>query len=129
MDKNLIAPCGINCGLCLAYLRDKNKCKGCRKDDIGKPTSRYNCIIKTCVQFSDGKSKFCFECSKFPCRRLKQLNKRYSSKYNTSPIDNLLMIKEKGIMKFLKDQKKKWTCLQCNGSICMHRNRCLQCQQ
>lgn len=28
-DKSLIAPCGMNCGTCIAYLRDKNKCPGC----------------------------------------------------------------------------------------------------
>jgi hypothetical protein len=26
-NKQLIAPCGMNCGICLGYLRDKNKCK------------------------------------------------------------------------------------------------------
>ncbi len=31
----LIAPCGMNCGTCLGYLREKNKCVGCRlKSDI-----------------------------------------------------------------------------------------------
>jgi hypothetical protein len=31
VDENaLIAPCGMNCGVCMAYLREKNKCPGCR---------------------------------------------------------------------------------------------------
>jgi len=25
-----IAACGINCGTCRAYLRERNKCRGCR---------------------------------------------------------------------------------------------------
>jgi hypothetical protein len=28
----LIAFCGMNCTLCMAYLRDKNRCPGCRTD-------------------------------------------------------------------------------------------------
>jgi hypothetical protein len=27
---HLVAPCGMNCGICRAYLREKNKCPGCR---------------------------------------------------------------------------------------------------
>ena len=26
----LIAPCGMNCAVCLGYLREKNKCPGCQ---------------------------------------------------------------------------------------------------
>jgi len=26
----LIAPCGMNCGACIAFMRDKNNCPGCR---------------------------------------------------------------------------------------------------
>ena len=32
----MIAPCGINCGFCMAHLRDKNKCPGCNSDGPGK---------------------------------------------------------------------------------------------
>ncbi len=32
MDVQPIAPCGMNCATCLAYLRDKNTCCGCRGD-------------------------------------------------------------------------------------------------
>ncbi len=34
MDVSLIAPCGMNCGICLAYLRTKNVCPGCRVNDF-----------------------------------------------------------------------------------------------
>jgi hypothetical protein len=30
----MIAPCGMNCGLCIGHLREKKPCGGCfRKDD------------------------------------------------------------------------------------------------
>lgn len=37
---SLIAPCGMNCSICMAYLREKNKCPGCRGNDIDKPITR-----------------------------------------------------------------------------------------
>jgi hypothetical protein len=129
MNSKHIAPCGINCGLCLGYLRDKNRCLGCRASNIGKPESKYRCVVKTCPHFENDKSKFCYDCPKFPCRRIKQLDQRYRTKYNYSPIDSLLMIKEKGIRTFLKDQKQKWTCLKCGGVICVHRGKCLKCSK
>ncbi|MDD5456566.1 MAG: hypothetical protein PHV30_05985 [Candidatus Margulisbacteria bacterium] len=33
MKPALIAPCGMNCAICLGYLREKNKCPGCSETD------------------------------------------------------------------------------------------------
>ena len=33
----LIAPCGMDCGLCRGYVREKNRCAGCNGDDSSKP--------------------------------------------------------------------------------------------
>jgi len=33
-DTSFIAPCGMNCGIYQAYLRDKNKYPGCRGADF-----------------------------------------------------------------------------------------------
>ncbi len=97
---SLIAPCGMNCGICMAYLREKNKCPGCRGTDINKPITRIKCKIKTCEVFQEAKSKFCFQCESFPCDNLKRLDKRYRTKYNMSMIENLENIKNSGIRKF-----------------------------
>lgn len=37
MDKTLIAPCGMNCQLCYAFQREKNKCPGCLGDENSIP--------------------------------------------------------------------------------------------
>jgi len=76
MDTSFIAPCGMNCGICMAYLRDKNKCPGCRGDDFNKPVTRAKCKIKNCVFFQTGAARYCFECEQFPCNNLKHLDKR-----------------------------------------------------
>lgn len=123
----LIAPCGINCGICMAYLREKNKCPGCRVFDQNKPVTRTQCRIKNCATFQAGKSKYCFQCDKYPCVRLKQLDKRYRTKYNMSMIENLENIKNSGIRKFVEHEKVRWTCRKCGGTVCVHKRRCFIC--
>lgn len=119
----LIAPCGMNCGICLAYLRPKNKCKGCRSEIDGKPVTRVNCRIKKCEK----QNEFCLDCDVFPCSRLKQLDKRYRLKYKMSMIENLLFIKENGLQDFVKKEKDRWICLNCGGTICVHKGYCIAC--
>lgn len=53
MEPTLIAPCGINCGICRAYLREKNKCPGCRLFNAQEPVSIARCKIKNCFSKRD----------------------------------------------------------------------------
>ncbi len=118
----LIAPCGINCRLCRAYARDRNPCSGCR--DGG---THLACKIKNCKALKRGKYKYCFSCTEYPCATLVHLDKRYRTRYATSPIDNLKNIKEAGIRAFVEKENKKWTCPQCRAMLCMHQPGCLSC--
>jgi hypothetical protein len=125
----LIAPCGMNCGICLGYLREKNKCQGCRMVYLNQPVTRTRCRIKNCQHFHNGKSRFCFDCESFPCARLKNLDKRYRTKYSMSMIENLENIEEVGIRQFVKNEKTRWACPECGGPICVHRGYCLNCHE
>jgi len=127
MKSSLIAPCGMNCGICMAYLREKNKCPGCRGIDINKPVTRAKCKIKNCKELDKNNLKFCFKCNKFACERMKHLDKRYRTKYNMSMIENLENIKKFGIRQFVKNEKIRWACSQCAGTICVHRGYCSNC--
>jgi len=127
-NNRMIAPCGINCSLCLAFLRDKNKCCGCWGADSNKPYHCSACSIKNCDNLAATGSKFCYECSNYPCTRLKQLDKRYRLKYKVDILDNMATIKESGLSAFMNAETIKWKCPQCGGSICMHRGYCLHCQ-
>ncbi len=127
-DKFLIAPCGMNCGICIAYLRENNRCPGCRISSADKAVSVQRCIIIKCIYLEKTKSKFCYECEKYPCKRIKQLDKRYRTKYRTSFIENLAIIKEKGITYFLNFESKRRTCPNCGSILCIHRNYCLTCK-
>jgi hypothetical protein len=124
---SLIAPCGMNCRVCRAYLRDKNKCPGCRINDISKPVTRVKCKIKNCKNLRNGKRKFCFECNNLPCSHLKHLDKRYQAKYNMSMVENLEYIKKFGVRKFIRNEKTRWACPKCGGVICVHKGYCSGC--
>ncbi|MDD3048927.1 MAG: DUF3795 domain-containing protein [Bacilli bacterium] len=124
----MIAPCGINCSLCIGHLRDKKKCPGClSKDNDLKPVYCVSCRIKCCKEHNNKKFIYCYDCIKFPCQRIKNLNKRYSLKYHTSNIENLNYIKEKGIKAFYEYDKLRHLCKNCGSLTSVHRNQCLKC--
>lgn len=133
MEEELIAPCGMNCGVCISYLVKKNDlnghgfrrvtCEGCR------PRGK-NCLHMgdSCALLKNGLVRFCYECGDFPCKRLKALDKRYRTKYHLSMIENLLAIQELGMEGFLKREEEKWSCPGCGEMICCHNGLCMHCQ-
>jgi hypothetical protein len=82
---------------------------------------------KQCDLLGKGLVRFCYECSDYPCHRLKALDKRYSTKYHMSMIENLDFIKAHGIGSFLEKEVAKWRCLECGEVICCHNGLCLNC--
>src|SRR5512136_3126457 len=128
----LIAPCGMNCGVCASYLAMKNDLK---KKGFGKkycagcqPRGKNRSFMaKQCDLVGKGLVRFCYECSDYPCRRLKDLDKRYRTKYHMSMIENLNFLKAHGIGPFLKKEAARWRCSECGGVICCHNGLCLNC--
>jgi len=131
-SEELIAPCGMNCGICKAYLaysRDPAKkrsdtvhCMGCR------PRNKFCFYVRRhCAKITTGKIKFCFECEGFPCDKIKTLDKRYRTRYGMSMVENLREIKEKGVGKFLKKQREKYKCPECGDVVSVHNGMCYMC--
>jgi len=127
ISTTLIAACGMNCSLCLAYGRVKNACSGCRGDDSIKSKSRIACHIKNCKKIVSDKNKYCFGCDTFPCAKLIHLDKRYRTKYSMSMIENLNAIRSQGIRHFVENEKKRWECPKCGMLLCVHRSECIYC--
>lgn len=127
IDKIMIAPCGMNCGICRANLREKNKCQGCNGPDDKKPNYCILCNIKNCQELKEATDKYCYACKSFPCARLKQLDKRYRTKYSMSMVDNLKKTKEIGIDSFMLLENEKWVCEKCGDIICVHTWKCSKC--
>ena len=93
IKSELIAPCGMNCAICMGHLRDKNKCPGCRKMSDGNSDYCKKCIIKHCDFLEEEKMKFCSDrCRRYPCARLKSLDKRNLSSAEAAIIEKIKII-------------------------------------
>ena len=123
----LIAPCGMNCGICYAHLREKKQCAGCNFEGEHKPKHCETCVIVTCEHLPAGDPAFCYDCEKYPCRRLKQLDQRYRKNYGMSMLENLNNIKQQGLKAFLASESERWSCRGCGSVLSVHRAQCLTC--
>jgi hypothetical protein len=126
-NAKLIAPCGLNCRLCRAYIRDKKACHGCRGDDRFKSKTCAECPIKNCEIMTAGALTYCCDCDEFPCPRMNRLEKRYTLNYGVSVFDNLMQIQKKGVRAFVNDENLKWICLNCGEMLSMHKRNCISC--
>jgi len=115
IDISMIAPCGMNCAICRAHLRQKNPCHGCHDAEQHKPKTRVLCPLRICDR---RKGKYCFDCVDYPCDRLKRLDKRYRTQYGMSEIENLEYIRNHGITKFLEREQNRW--IRNNNIFCVH---------
>ena len=132
MREELIAPCGMNCGICSGYLASKYDikgkgikmpyCIGCRQRN-----KKCAFLKKLCDLLIEGRVQYCYECDDFPCLRLQSIDKRYRTNYRMSMIDNLKYIKENSIIKFLEKETDKWKCPRCGAEICCHNGICFNC--
>jgi hypothetical protein len=119
----------MNCGLCIAYRRERKPCAGCRGADLNKPQHCVTCRLKTCPELAASGQAFCGDCTHYPCRRLRQLDQRYRAKYHMSMLDNLAALRAVGVDAFMEQEKTRWRCPHCGGVICVHRPTCLSCGQ
>jgi len=117
----LIAPCGMDCAICGAFLQEKNRRNGCA---AANSKGSRNCTLASCRQV---KERYRHTCEEFPCRRLKQLDKRYRTKYHMNMLENLAAINKDGIRAFVKSERERWTCTTCGGTIDVHHYRCSAC--
>ncbi|MEA5014323.1 MAG: DUF3795 domain-containing protein [Candidatus Limiplasma sp.] len=125
IEAGMIAPCGVNCFACSAYLDGKKPCHGCRapKERITR-RSCGNCVKKRCAL--ERGVQWCFECSRFPCARIKDLDKRYREKYGVDLVQNGLDAK-RDMEAFLLAQRERFACQSCGGVISQHHQKCSAC--
>ena len=118
---NLVAPCGIDCGICELYtcrndarlfsaliLRgipaDKIPCDGCRSIDGNCPVIEGQCETHNCVEAK--KVEYCFECSDFPCVKLHPSSKRADVLPHNMKVFNLCMMKRDGVEAFVENSSE-----------------------
>ena len=128
--KELIAPCGMNCGICsryLAYVNNlkKSQCAGCRPGN-----KRCDYLFAQCDGINHaakGHARFCYECGHYPCKHIDRMDKRYRTNYGMSVKENLEYIKNRGIAEFVREQYQKYQCSKCGGLISIHNKKCFKC--
>jgi hypothetical protein len=132
LTPELVAPCGMNCGICksyLAYSRGIPSQKGKVSHCSGCMARNKICafIRRDCERLRTKQIRFCYECIDMPCERLSHLDKHYRERYSMSMIENQKMIKAIGMAEFLKSQAEKYRCPSCGDIVSVHDGKCYAC--
>jgi hypothetical protein len=134
MDQQLIAPCGMYCGLCSSYLaylhqvpRQRGKftyCAGCRPR--GKPCAF---LKRRCERLRSHTVQYCFECPDYPCQRLEHVAERYRTKYGLDFLQNLALVQTQGEDALLAALHERYACERCGGLRSVHSGKCFACDE
>ena len=113
---NMVAPCGLDCGICELYTCKDNQdminyfistgipkenlpCKGC-KNIAGKcPVITSECETYKCVESQNLAN--CSECTKFPCMKLAPAVDKANMLPHNMKVFNLATIKNVGLLEFV----------------------------
>ena len=91
-----VPACGVFCGGCPIYMRDKKPCLGAERNKTrcDKCKTFHLCCV--------GKSiTHCYQCHLFPCTKFKRFANRWL-KYGQNCIENQKLIEMMGEVKFLQ---------------------------
>ena len=106
-----IGCCGLDCGLCPRYYtQGPSRCPGCAGPDFSD--KHPSCSFITCCVKKKG-LEVCGECSEYPCPKFKSPEEYQRLEGDPSypsykkVIPNLEFIKERGVGKFVKEQRKR----------------------
>lgn len=112
----LVAPCGIDCGICemhmckdnpqllqyflsKGYPQEKLPCKGCRSIEGHCPVIGCECETYRCVKKKE--VDFCYECQDFPCGKLNPAADRAELLPHNLKVFNLCAIENSGLDNFV----------------------------
>jgi hypothetical protein len=121
--------CGSYCGACTIMIAsekadnpEKVKCLGCLSEKLNP--DEMNCELMKCAKMR--KVKVCVLCKDYPCGKT---NKFYSQKnvWTAEMVKNLAVIKEKGLDKWLEEQKARWSCPKCGVRVSYCDKKCPKC--
>lgn len=144
VKKELLAPCGLYCGVCSIYIahRDNNlkfkkkllpiykafaksvddiACTGCLSDGIVFPVCR-SCPIKKCSQ--DKGINGCHQCNDFPCKFIENFPIQVGKKVILRAIPTW---RELGTEKWVEEEEKRYHCPDCGNDLFRGAKRCNKC--
>jgi hypothetical protein len=91
-----VPPCGVFCGGCPTYLKEKKSCPGA---GISQRCESRSCRYFFCC--TEKGVAFCHQCDRYPCRRFKVFARNWK-KYGQDFLENQEMLKELGAAGFLQ---------------------------
>jgi hypothetical protein len=142
MNPELLAPCGLYCGLCGIYVasRDNNQklkeklaeaygvtpeqidCNGCLSDK--KFVYCQVCDIRTCVM---GKAyEGCHQCDGFPCKFIEEFPVPEGKKVILRSIPAR---RELGDKKWVEEEEQRYTCPHCHDRFFRGAKKCGRCKR
>lgn len=142
---SLVGKCGLYCGACTIYRAERDdqawrsklaerfscsteqvKCNGC-----GSLTSECwgrGCKIVICVNAKG--HEFCYQCDEYrsnSCDKFSSLATRYSESSSVDLRDNLAMIQNGEVEKWLEQSVKRFSCKSCGNPIVAGSKKCHHC--
>lgn len=110
--EQLVAPCGLDCGICELYMCKDNSqlkefliqkgvpeaslpCPGCRTIEGRCPVIQKKCATYTCAENKG--INLCSECNEFPCMKIAPAADKASALPHNLKVYNLSVIKERGL--------------------------------
>ena len=149
INPNLLAPCGLYCGVCGVYYatRDKNnqfmetllnfyqdkmpglenvsiddlKCEGCLSERTS--ITCRTCSIKDCTRKKGYAG--CHECNEFPCEHIENFPMPVGKKVILRTIPYW---RQEGTEKFVADEEARYVCPDCGNKIFRGAKRCNKCK-
>lgn len=146
INKDLLAPCGLYCGVCAVYIahRDNNikfkerivnvykpftktiediTCKGCMAENHEEKFGFcQKCGIRDCIKKLGYEG--CYQCDKFPCWRIKRFPMPVGKKVIMRAIPYW---KEFGTEKWVDEEIKRYHCPKCGNALFRGAKKCNQC--
>ena len=144
VKKELLAPCGLYCGVCSIYIAHQNNnlkfkkrlmpvykafaktvddiaCTGCLSDGVVFPVCR-SCPIKRCSQ--DRGLDGCHQCDDFPCKFIENFPIPVGKKVILRAIP---IWREIGTEKWVESEEKRYHCPDCGNPLFRGAKRCNKC--
>lgn len=145
IKKELLAPCGLYCGVCAVYIVHSSNdnelkerllpifkkwgaksieditCTGCLSDDIVFPFCQ-TCSIKSCIK--EKNLEGCHQCNDFPCDII---NNWPSPEGKQIILKEIQSWREMGTEKWVESVENRYKCPECGNSIYRGATQCFRC--
>lgn len=141
VEKELLAPCGLYCGVCAIYIADRDDnvkfkekltgvygvgleelhCKGCLSDDVFKYCTV--CPIRECTREKGDEG--CYRCEDFPCKFVDDFPLPVGKKVILRAVPEWRAL---GTDRWVEKEIERYHCHECGYPLFRGAKRCRNCK-